>query len=106
MSTPLRPNPNVPVFGVPTELTPSPPGVSIPSVTSTGGDSAQAGLGQINTGSQTVGSAIGRASQALGTGGSQNSATNFKKGGKVTSKGRDWHGFGIGGTTGDTKHGF
>jgi hypothetical protein len=54
-----------------------------------GGGSATDGLGQINTGAQTVGSAIGRAAKALGTG-----AEGMKKGGTVKAKGGDWHGFG------------
>jgi hypothetical protein len=84
-----------------------------------GGGSAQDGLGQINTGAQTVGSAINQAATALGTGGgmAQNPFTSggvdlspmmdsFKNGGKVKSKTKDWHGFGKGGSTGNNKHGF
>jgi hypothetical protein len=69
-----------------------------------GGSSAQDGLGQINTGAQTVGSAIGQAAKALGTGagglsfntqtGTFDQSMAMKKGGKVKAKGGDWHGFG------------
>jgi hypothetical protein len=105
------------------------------SVASGGGGSATDGLGQINSGAGTVGSALSRASAALGTGGGQGgmgdmggvlgrmraglggtpqfsggpapqvTAGPFKKGGKVSSKGRDWHGFGSS-KTGNTNHGF
>ena len=82
-----------------------------------GGSSAQDGLGQINTGAQTVGSAIGQAAKALGTGSgglSSNAQTGIfdqsmamKKGGKVKTKAKnsDWHGFGKS-STGNNKHGF
>ena len=97
-----------------------------------GGGSATEGLGQINSGAGTVGSALSRASAALGTGGGQGGMGGgpggilaklrdnmggagigpstvpqpiFKKGGKVSSKGRDWHGFGSS-KTGNNNHGF
>ena len=74
-----------------------------------GGGSAADGLGQINTGAGTVGSALSRASAALGTGGGGGMVgagmNPFKKGGKVSTKGRDWHGFGSS-KTGNNNHGF
>jgi hypothetical protein len=92
-----------------------------------GGGSAQDGLGQINTGAQTVGSAIGQAAAALGTGGGGGGSgaslntpkfdpatgtftsplLGMKSGGKVKSKakGGDWHGFGKS-SSGNNKHGF
>jgi hypothetical protein len=60
-----------------------------------GGGTAQSGLATIDQGSQVVGQALNQASQAIG----------FKKGGKASSKGRDWHGFG-GSKTGNNNHGF
>ena len=98
------------------------------------GGSATEGLGKINSGASTVGSALGRASEAIGTGGGGGSnpgdvfkmlsgtsplggggvpgmgdtpqaTPQFKKGGKASSKGGDWHGFGSS-KTGNTNHGF
>jgi len=48
-----------------------------------GGGSAQDGLGQINSGAATVGSAIGTAQSALGGGGGNPNPTMYKKGGEV-----------------------
>ena len=50
-----------------------------------GGGSAQDGLGQINSGAATVGSAIGTAQSALGGGGGglQPNTAMYKKGGEV-----------------------
>ena len=98
------------------------------------GGSATDGLGQINSGAGTVGSALSRASAAIGGGGTggvpgdgifkklsgtpglgtpempgmdtgPQIAAPFKKGGKASSKGGDWHGFGSS-KTGNTNHGF
>jgi hypothetical protein len=105
---------------LPTALTPSRAigGGGTGGGTSAGGDggsNAQEGLGQINNGASAVSRALGTAQNALGAGGgaglamnndlTQPSTSSFKKGGKVNSKGRDWHGFG-GGKTGKNNHGF
>ena len=65
-----------------------------------GGKSAQAGLNTVGQGADTISQALNRASDYLGSGN-----PNFKKGGKVSSKGRDWHGFGSS-KTGNNNHGF
>jgi hypothetical protein len=65
-----------------------------------GGGSAQSGLQTVGQGADTISQALNQAGQVLFGG---NAA--YKKGGKVSSKGRDWHGFGSS-KTGNTNHGF
>jgi hypothetical protein len=48
------------------------------------GDSAMGGLDTINRGASSIGSALSRASEAIGSGGG-GSAQAYKKGGKVTT---------------------
>jgi len=96
----------------PTQLT---PGRGLGGAGDGGGGNAQEGLGQINSGASTVGKALGTAANAIGIGNGAaglapvsnltDSSASFKKGGKVSSKGRDWHGFG-GSKTGNNNHGF
>ena len=58
-----------------------------------GGGSAMDGLGTVNQGAASIGSALGRASEAIGGGGGFNdvvpnssiNSTAYKKGGKVTT---------------------
>lgn len=75
-----------------------------------GSGTAQSGLSQINNGSQTVEQSLATAANALGSGQGSGAmqatpSIEFKKGGKVSSKGRDWHGFGSS-KTGKHNHGF
>lgn len=50
-----------------------------------GGGSASDGLGTVNQGAQAIGSALGRASEAIGGGGGSTATTPYKRGGKVTT---------------------
>jgi hypothetical protein len=73
-----------PGFGVGTPVSPSPmPGKGGGG----GGGSASDGLGTVNQGAQAIGSALGRASEAIGGGGGggSNPPYMYKKGGKVTT---------------------
>ena len=50
-----------------------------------GGGSAMDGLGTVNQGASAIGSALGRASEAIGGGGGGGYTSPYKRGGKVTT---------------------
>jgi hypothetical protein len=77
-----------PGFGVGTPVSPSPMPGKGGGGGGGGGGSASDGLGTVNQGAQAIGSALGRASEAIGGGGGGGSNPPpymYKKGGKVTT---------------------
>ena len=78
------------IFGVPDIMPVGGGGVGTPGTATTGGGgSAQDGLGQIDTGSGTVRSALSTAASALGgAGGSSSPQPIYKKGGYVAKGGK------------------
>jgi len=83
------------LIGGDVKQTPLTPPVPVPGLGGVGGGgTAQQGLQQIGQGSETIGSALGRASQAIGGGGVGvgggvgGNSIYYKKGGKVTTSRR------------------
>ena len=65
---------------------PDTPTAAINRVGNNGGDSASDGLSTVNQGAQDIGSALSRASAAIGGGGGSSQPSPYKKGGHVTTR--------------------